>query len=714
MNRKIAQRWIASMVVLSLFLGACGANSPAELPKAGAVAESVPAGGEESAAPSSASDGPLTASADSAISVQLEWKPVDGATGYDVEFSMGGEERLLLASLDASVTSFEDFGVPEGVPLTYHLMARETGETYAVTVATELAPANPYSVEPVYETADLPFGDLDPALLESGEFDPSTFDFGDFDPSTFDPSTFDPSMLEGLDPMALLQPGGAAATIGPQGGELTAEAADGARYTLSIPAGALEYPVFVQMTPIESLGGYPFSGGIYGAVEIAPTGLELNELATLAIEPSPDAASAFSQEGLVDVAFGFGSSGENFHLTPLSEAASDVSSLAGGKLARVARQPHAAGPLAKIYQQQLESQGIGTAKPGEVREFAKQNPPRDGASRAAQKLAAGQAQRAGGAKGATALSQEAQRLSLQAGDANTCEEIYAAFQAYEAYVNSGAAASDSPRAAQKILDDLVGEAESIRKNESKRCLKPDDCLNALGAILTSPIGPAQQSLSKAHAAKYPAEKGTANQDTNEQSKRCRLQLRIDSETLSVGGTSRAKVFTSVEVTIPLKWSLRYDTSVTGNGVLKGQGRVRYTGLMVDNHECNPTFSPQPEGSQDFIVFDLTAFFDDKEGRLEDFELGEWDVWGPPEDFQAQCPSGAREILESRKGGGGCGPWCLDFNAARADSRHPAEWTIVSQGERPGVIATREFERKVSGTFDAGLWEITTFTIERVE
>jgi hypothetical protein len=31
-----------------------------------------------------------------------------------------------------------------------------------------------------------------------------------------------------------------------------------------------------------------------------------------------------------------------------------------------------------------------------------------------------------------------------------------------------------------------------------------------------------------------------------------------------------------------------------------------------------------------------------------------------------------------------------------------------------VIATREFERKVSGTFDAGLWEITTFTIERVE
>jgi len=48
------------------------------------------------------------------ISVQLEWTPIDGAEGYDLEFSMGGEERLLLASLDDSATSYEDFGVPEG------------------------------------------------------------------------------------------------------------------------------------------------------------------------------------------------------------------------------------------------------------------------------------------------------------------------------------------------------------------------------------------------------------------------------------------------------------------------------------------------------------------------------------------------------------------------------------------------------------------------
>jgi len=184
MNRAVAQRWIVSLVVISLFLGACGAGSSGEAPEAAAGAEGVPIGGEEPTAPSSASDGPLTATADSAISVQLSWEPVNGATGYDVEFSMGGGDRILLATLDGSATRFEDFGVPEGEPLTYHLTAQGTGATYSVTVASEIAPANPYTVEPVLEMGGLPFQGLDPA----------TFDFENFDPSTFDPSMFEDSI----------------------------------------------------------------------------------------------------------------------------------------------------------------------------------------------------------------------------------------------------------------------------------------------------------------------------------------------------------------------------------------------------------------------------------------------------------------------------------------------------------------------------------------
>jgi hypothetical protein len=131
------QRWIIAAFGVSLILNACASGGRDGAPAPGADVPAAPADNQSPVAPATARDGPLTATADSAISVQLTWEPVEGATGYDVEFSMGGGERVLLATLDGSATAFEDFGVPEGEPLTYHLTAQGTGATHSVTVATE-------------------------------------------------------------------------------------------------------------------------------------------------------------------------------------------------------------------------------------------------------------------------------------------------------------------------------------------------------------------------------------------------------------------------------------------------------------------------------------------------------------------------------------------------------------------------------------------------
>ncbi len=668
MNRAVAQRWIVSLVVMSLFLGACGAGSSGEAPEAAAGAEGVPIGGEEPTAPSSASDGPLTATADSAISVQLSWEPVNGATGYDVEFSMGGGDRILLATLDGSATRFEDFGVPEGEPLTYHLTAQGTGATYSVTVASEIAPANPYTVEPVLEMGGLPFQGLDPA----------TFDF-----ENFDPSTFDPSMFEGLDPMALLQPPGTAADIGPDGGELAVESASGARYTLVLPAGALDELTHIRMTPVESLGGYPFSGKVYGAVLIEPAGLELNQLATLVIEPSAEASSATGAEALVDIAFAFGVQGEDFHLTPLA-AGEGIASL--GSHAKLAR-PAPAGPLAGIKMYELQPQGAGQAKPEEVRQFAKKNTPGGGARRAAQNLAAAQAQ---DEELAEIKPTQQGKVRAQAQAARTCKQIIAAFRAYQALM-AGGKRGDAAFNSQTLAD-LASKAKSVLARENQKCLKPDDCAKALAQVLASA-----------------GEKSPINE--------CQLELRMESY-LKYQTEKRGTGEVFVKATIPLTWAYEASGEEGENmAYLKGKGNVAYVDLSVDGFKCTVTFSSRPAGSTKFFVHKLLPRFNDTRSDsalVEDFEMLDWVIWAMQNDFKARCPSGARQTVLAEVGGGGCDFWCMAFGAARIDSPFPDDWTIHSQGESVGVVATKEYRRLIpSPVGKGGLTENTVFKLVRV-
>lgn len=98
------------------------------------------------------------------------------------------------------------------------------------------------------------------------------------------------------------------AEITTAGGTVSATAGDGTVFTLTIPPDALLSDETVTLTPVLAINGLPLSGGLAGAVDLAPTGLRLFKLATLTI--APPAAVPLSQK----ILFGWRGSGEEFFL----------------------------------------------------------------------------------------------------------------------------------------------------------------------------------------------------------------------------------------------------------------------------------------------------------------------------------------------------------------------------------------------------------------
>jgi hypothetical protein len=97
------------------------------------------------------------------------------------------------------------------------------------------------------------------------------------------------------------------------GGTITATAANGTTYTLELPNGALLSGQDITLTPVSAVNGSPLSGGLIGAVEIKPHGLELLKPATLTITPSGGAGPVAGQTGFLSH-----EAGEDFHLYPLA------------------------------------------------------------------------------------------------------------------------------------------------------------------------------------------------------------------------------------------------------------------------------------------------------------------------------------------------------------------------------------------------------------
>jgi hypothetical protein len=72
-------------------------------------------------------------------------------------------------------------------------------------------------------------------------------------------------------------------TIDVEGGTLSATAADGTRFSLTLPPHALFSPERIMMTPISVVAGLPMSGGLVAGVQFGREGLLLLEPATLTI-----------------------------------------------------------------------------------------------------------------------------------------------------------------------------------------------------------------------------------------------------------------------------------------------------------------------------------------------------------------------------------------------------------------------------------------------
>lgn len=84
----------------------------------------------------------------------------------------------------------------------------------------------------------------------------------------------------------------ARATIGSAGGSVSAIAADGRRYTLTVPPGALATATEISATPVTSMGDAPLAQGLRGAVRFGPAGLEFAMPARLRVEGAATAVGA--------------------------------------------------------------------------------------------------------------------------------------------------------------------------------------------------------------------------------------------------------------------------------------------------------------------------------------------------------------------------------------------------------------------------------------
>ncbi len=110
----------------------------------------------------------------------------------------------------------------------------------------------------------------------------------------------------------------ASGTITKAGGSVSLTAADGSRFTLDVPANAVETDTTITMTAVKSLDGAPLDNNSPTAVQLEPSGLFLKEMATLTIVPAKEIPIKDQ------IAFGYEGSGEDYHLAVVDHKSKDI------------------------------------------------------------------------------------------------------------------------------------------------------------------------------------------------------------------------------------------------------------------------------------------------------------------------------------------------------------------------------------------------------
>ncbi|MEP6573166.1 MAG: hypothetical protein ABJD11_10745 [Gemmatimonadota bacterium] len=104
-------------------------------------------------------------------------------------------------------------------------------------------------------------------------------------------------------------------SIGSAGGTLIATSTAGITYTLTIPAGALQAPTLITLTPIASQGKLPVSGGFAAGADFQPAGLHFAQPVRLSASPLPSATS-----GIQFAALTFEGDGDSLGLAPMLDS----------------------------------------------------------------------------------------------------------------------------------------------------------------------------------------------------------------------------------------------------------------------------------------------------------------------------------------------------------------------------------------------------------
>ena len=104
-------------------------------------------------------------------------------------------------------------------------------------------------------------------------------------------------------------------SVGISGGTITATSGSGVRYTLQIPAGALESKVKITLTPITGVKSLPVSGGFSAGADFQPAGLHFALPARLSVSPTGTAPS-----GMQLIALTFEGDADSLGLTPVADS----------------------------------------------------------------------------------------------------------------------------------------------------------------------------------------------------------------------------------------------------------------------------------------------------------------------------------------------------------------------------------------------------------
>ncbi len=572
-------------------------NGPVSASTPPPAVETAPSQSPTAPAVESSSSGGFSARATSPISVSLDWAGIS-ANSFRLEVGVTGSDFLPLASLPGGTRVFEHFPALANTSLRYRLTP-ENGIPLTITVQTPPQMPDPLTVTLV---PDIQMPDL------------TTQDFSNFDPNTFNPN--DLSSL-GLEPTLVSD----VKEIGPQGGTLSIASSTGAKYTYTIPAGALDDSFVFSLKPLARLEGAPLTGGLLGAVVVEPVGLELNLPAVLTITP-PDGTTIARDELLAT--FDFYPDGSEFAFTGAYRQPPQSQSPGSFKLAAPAHQTDnwVMKPW-DIPQQRTGPAGTGKTTRSAVKQQAIQHPPTDPQTKDAQNRAAIDDEELTPLPDLSYMN-----INKDSGSLSGWKDTLDLMSQMETRYTNAANKKDALDKMKMALDNLVNQFEKNFKKNLENCVSKDDFDAYFAAnALKGPRSP----FAKIIAERYKNAYGSATIDKIlEKAANCSLRLQIESTaTLTGPGT---KIQLAVTATVPLE--IHYDKS-TGSVYYSGSGAITYLTNQIKAAECQGKY--ETPASSKFVVNDLRPVFAASSNQLTDFNLGRYSTPGSFDKIKIKCP-----------------------------------------------------------------------------